>query len=145
MLDQEPSHHIETLLVSCLSLATRPCILNTAQFCTMASPYNEAAKYLLHGGGVLNAMLSLWCPDGPNLAFFTWVSPRIGVSLDTECFHFCAFYVSRGILWPEETFLWRQILGGVGSSCPPRNFGDTDWQRFTLTTGTGFGSRVTQF
>ena len=51
VLDQEPSHHIETLLVSCLSLATRPCILNTAQFCTMANPYNEGTKYLLHGNG----------------------------------------------------------------------------------------------
>ena len=86
-------------------------------------------------------------PCGPQMSLIwrpllTWVSPRIGVSLDTECFHFGAFYVSHGILWPEETFLWRQILGGVGRSCPPRNFGDTDWQRFTLTTGTGFGSRV---
>ena len=55
-------------------------------------------------------MSSIWRP------ILTWVSPRIGVSLDTECFHFGAFYVSHGILWPEETFLWRQILGGVGAA-----------------------------
>ena len=34
-----------------------------------------------------------------------WVS----LSLDTECFHFGAFYVACGILWPKETFLWQQI------------------------------------
>ena len=34
-----------------------------------------------------------------------WVS----LSLYTECFHFGAFYVACGILWPKETFLWQQI------------------------------------
>ena len=50
-----------------------------------------------------------WRPGVLNLASFTWVSHRIGVSLDTKCFHFGAFYVASGILWPEETFLWQQI------------------------------------
>ena len=50
-----------------------------------------------------------WRPGVLNLASFTWVSHRIGVSLDTKCFHFGAFYVPWGILWPEETFLWQQI------------------------------------
>ena len=50
-----------------------------------------------------------WRPGVLNLVSFTWVSRRIGVSPDTKCFHFGAFYVAWGILWPEETFLWQQI------------------------------------
>ena len=52
---------------------------------------------------------SPWHPGVLNLVSFTWVSHRIGVSPDTKCFHFGAFYVAWGILWPEETFLWQQI------------------------------------
>ena len=142
MLDQEPSHHIETLLVSCLSLATRPCILNTAQFCTMASPYNEAAKYLLHGGGVLNAMLSLWSPDVPNLAAFTY----LGVPEDWGVPGHRMFPLWRILCLPRHFVAGGDVFmaanPGRSRSCPPRNFGDTDWQRLTLTAGTGFGSRV---
>ena len=138
MLDQEPSHHIETLLVSCLSLATRPCIL-ILQFCTMASPYNEGTKYLLHGGGVFNAMLSLWSPDVPNLVSFTY----LGVPEDWGVPGHRMFPLWRILCLPRHFVAGGDVFmaanPGRSRSCPPRNFGDTDWQRFTLTTGTGFG------
>ena len=139
MLDQEPSHHIETLLVFCLSLATGPCILNTAQFCTMASTYNEGTKYLLHGGGVFNAMLSLWSPDVPNLAAFTY----LGVPEDWGVPGHRMFPLWRILCLPRHFVAGGDVFmaanPGRSRSCPPRNFGDTDWQRFTLTAGTGFG------
>ena len=89
--------------------------------------------------GVFNAMLSLWSPDVPNLAAFTY----LGVPEDWGVPGHRMFPLWRILCLPRHFVAGGDVFmaanPGRSRSCPPRNFGDTDWQRFTLTAGTGFG------
>ena len=123
MLYQGLYHHIESVGVPHLFLATGHCVscvmgLQDGKTFkpTICVEFSRASLYaffcccsiFLRVLSVSVFSLASRCPQFSVLYLGVpqdWVS----LSLDTECFHFGAFYVACGILWPKETFLWQQI------------------------------------